>query len=428
MSVKKSLWISLALVMAMSLVFLGCPTEASNSSTGERPAYEKTALWEAILDAQGVLNATPVTALKDADAGKDIVEGTKWVTQTQYDAFSRDIESARTVAYGLRSSVKAITPTPEEQPALDELADAQTQFNAYKELQVGTGEEAKTVAALVAGGDLVIVGNVVLDDTTDATLNTAALITVAGGAKLTTSATKKFNLTNTGVFLRIKSGGTLEILGTTDVGDGNFVGKIIVEDGGTFIDRTEGGLFVDASNDVGSYEISAGGVLISGTTVLVGPTAGANSGQKFQLKSGEITVAFGDTYTLDGDADMVGSLEIGGLAIDGTLTVADKVDLSGDDATTLLTGEDGAKIILAGTGSSITVLDSSSWDNVADSAAAIGAQPIRVAITGVTWAFGGGNDGIPFHSGHTVSGFRTTGTAILQYDAGTTVEKWVKQK
>jgi hypothetical protein len=419
MSVKKSLWISLALVMAMSLVFLGCPTEASESSGG-RPAYEQTALWEAILEAQGILNATPVSKL----AGVDIVVGTGYVTEVQYNAFSRDIESARTVAYGLRPSVKAITPTPEQQPALDDLDKAQTQFNAYKAANPpASGVKAEKAADIdVSTNDYtVITGNVGLGTTLDIG---AKYVTIAAGAKLTTSSVtsnNKFSITNAAGKLLIKSGGTFEIVSGTDVGTDNFKGTIIVEDGGTFIDGKTGGLLATTSDDSGSYEINAGGVLISGTTVLVGPTAGANKGQQLQLKYGTIKIETPATgtpkkYTLAGDADLVGSLEVGGLAIDGTLTVA--ADLYGKDASTLLTGVSGAKIILTG---SITILDAgTNWVNLEDDDITNVTVNTTIDKT-LPWVFGGGKvtSGTPYkpyHSGHSgEDGFRLNGSVILQY-------------
>jgi hypothetical protein len=414
MSVKKSLWISLALV-AMSLVFLGCPTEASESSGGGRD-YEDTELWIAIRAAETNLNATPVSAL----AGADIVTTENYVTPQQYAAFSGAIATATVTAKS--QSAKVAAPTAAEQAAKDKLVAAQAQFEGQK--KPGEATEAKTAADL-ASGNQVVIGKIDLgDDTTISTANT--LITVAAGAKLTTVSGKTFNLKDEStIALRIKNGGTFEIVSGTNVEADNFKGKIIVEEGGTFIDKTAGGLFVGgATDDSGSYEINVGGVLISGTTILVGPTAGANRGQQFQLKSGKIEVkapaaaAVAGTptqYTLTGDADLAGSLKVDSLAINGTLTVADKVDLYGVDSATLLTGSSGAKIILAGTGSSITVLNTT-WNSSDDAADARSDAAIAVKIAGNgTWAFGGGTAGTKF-SGHTVSGFRLTGlTSVLQW-------------
>jgi hypothetical protein len=417
MSVKKSLWISLALA-ALSLVFLGCPTEAS-SSTEERPAYEKTALWEAVVAAQDNLGATPVS-----DVGTDIVEKTHYVTTEQANAFKKAIGEAQSAAYSLWPSIRAIEPTEAEKPALTALAAAQTLFNGYKELQIGTGEEVKKASDLTTGVNKVVVGNVLLDDV--AVISTANVrIIIPEGAKLTTAPSKAFNITANTITLTIKKGGALEIRDNTDV-TGTFKGKIVVEDGGTFIDRTAGGLLADSADD-GSFQINAGGVLISGTTVLVGPTTGANIGQKFQLKSGKMTVEF-EKYTLardvvlgkqiNGDANLAGSLEVAALEIDGTLTVADKVDLYGADSATLLTGSSGAKIILAGTGASIGVYKAA-WTGTADKTAALAASGggITVAIsipsTSANWTFSGGSTKF---SGHSESGFRLTGlTDVLQW-------------
>jgi hypothetical protein len=445
MSVKKSLWISLA-VMALSLVFLGCPTEASSSSTEERAPYEQTALWEAVIDAQNNLSATPVSDLVSLDptaTPDDIVKDTEYVTADQAAAFKKAIGEAQSVAYGLRPSIRAIEPTEAEKPALAALAAAQARFDAYKETNPpATGVEVDTAKKINDNSTdpLVITGNVVLDDAVDLE---DKYVTIAPGAKLTTSslAANTFDISDAGTLV-IKNGGTFEIVSTTERAGSTtyFVGTIIVEAGGTFINRAEEDYWLaDATNNTGFYIIKAGGVLISGGRVLVGPTEGANRGQIFQLKSGTITVGAPATtgkpltYALAGDVDLeiptgdanlAGSLEISELVVDGALNVADKVDLYGVDDADLLTGEDGAKIILAGTGSSITILDTTGWDAIDGTSGKEVSDALDDIATLVDktlpWVFGGGAVGTsgPYKPYHIKDrdGFRLTGPVVLQYD------------
>jgi hypothetical protein len=88
MSVKKSLWLSVVLVMAMSLLFLGCPTEADSSE--EMASYEQTALWAACY-AELDLNRTQASDAMEAD----VVTTAKWVTPVQCNAFKRAVDDAR---------------------------------------------------------------------------------------------------------------------------------------------------------------------------------------------------------------------------------------------------------------------------------------------------------------------------------------------
>jgi hypothetical protein len=431
MSVKKSLWISLALAVT-GLLFLGCPTEAS--STEEEIPYEQTALWAAVVDAEADLNATQISELADDEAGTDVALSAQWVTADQATAFARAIGEASQIA----KSGRAAAATPEEAEPLAKLAAAQKTFDGQK--KAGTGKEVTTGVAIDLSSNInIITGNYVLSAAT--TITGAKDLIIAPGAKLSTGG-QQLTITGAGA-LKIKKGGTLEIT-TGTAKSGNFTSDIIVEEGGIFINRVAANaLLADGDNDTGTYIIHAGGVVIEGDTVLVGPSTGTNSGKTFQLNAGTLEIGVDSdearTYELAGDATLVKTLDItGGLTFaskTSNLTVAAGVELFGDDDAGLLVGtlnEAGATIKLTGAKSYLTVLDQSSWSTKGasdvDTAAKIEAL-IVTKISGATWTFGGGSIGnyLSGHDGDGVeeSGFRTTGPSILKLNIEG--DEWVKQ-
>jgi hypothetical protein len=346
-----------------ALLFLGCPTEAD--SEPESTAYERTALWAAIVAAETSLSSTQVSV-----DGSDIAKTEKWVSQAQYDAFKRAIDDARTVAYTLS---RAAAPTPAEEPAIATLTAAQTVFDNQKENQPGVADpvSAADLASINFGSatnkKVIVTGEVALTSALNIN-NAAAVVTVAPGAKLTTMGTaNSFDMSDSDAQLIVKGGGTLEIAnGTTSTSGSGFKGTITVESGATVIDRNPvgGSLFTNTFDDTGSYVLSAGAVAIIGNDVFVGPATGNAKGQVVQLNSGTFTIKVAG-YELAGDATLAAYHGIRGpgqtvkLSATSTLTV--------DSGATLLYGEDGsgftdffstsangAKIVLSAADSSIT--------------------------------------------------------------------------
>jgi hypothetical protein len=355
MSVKKSLWLSGALVMALSLFFLGCPTEADSSS--ETASYERTALWAAVVEAQTDLTSTQVSDL----TGNDIAPSAKWVTTVQYTAFKQAIEKARQVAYTLHAAAAA--PTPAEEAPIAELTAAKDTFNGQKQVGTATVVSAADLATGITGNNI-ITGT--LSPATVVTISSGTL-TIAPGAKLTVT-TGVFTLNGS---LTVKAGGTFEI--ASGAGTPAGTGAIKVESGATVIDGK--------GFTTGSYVIKAGGALIAEGKVLVGPSSGSNKGTVFQLTSGAMTIKIDDSYALNGDATLVSELIVknGGVDLSGTstLTIGNLVWTEGSEyfATTVGTG---AKVILRDAGSSITVLEDGSNDGLAS-------DPF--AITDIAWVY-----------------------------------------
>jgi hypothetical protein len=190
-------------------------------------------------------------------------------------------------------------------------------------------------------------------------------LTVASGAKLTTSGDDKINL---GGKLIVKEGGTFEIADGTDPDSSGGGGTITVESGATLIDKKPAGASLFGAYGVDSIVISAGSIAMIGDSVLIGPSSGNNKGQKLQLTSGEVKLTAAG-YELAGDATLVSEFDIANsasLKITGTstLTVADGAELRGYSSATNFLGlsDKNARIVLQSANSSL-----SRWANGTDS-------------------------------------------------------------
>jgi hypothetical protein len=400
MSVKKSLWLSGALVMAFSLLFLGCPTEAESSS--ETVSYQKTALWAAVVAAETDLNSAFVSV-----DGNDVAKAEKWVTSAQYAAFKGAIGEAQAVAYTLGRAVEA---TPAEEPAIAALTTARNTFDGQKK---PGGAEPASVASLTGGGT----GNIIVTGNENVGLAIGGgVVTVAPGAKLSVSGTVNV----TGGEIKVKEGGTFEV--ADGISLTGFAGAITVESGATSIDKKPGGGSLISSG--GSYVISAGAtVIVNSSTfgsyrdvVLVGPSSGNNRGEVLQLTSGTITIA-ATSYSLDGNATLVAehSVKTDGLnisdtsilTVDGGTLLWDNTDVPGGSSPFGSSTDPGAKIILRDAKASIIVLNTKTQISVAP-----------IAITGV-------EDGGWTYSGPSGGYYRATlsGPAVLVYGSS----GWAKQ-
>jgi hypothetical protein len=412
-----------------ALLFLGCPTEAD--SEPESTAYERTALWAAIVAAETNLSSTPVSVSPDvidpAPDGGDVVETAKWVSTAQYNAFKRAIDDARTVAYTLS---RAAAPTPAEEPAIATLTAAQTVFDNQKAPGKADPLLAGDVASVSLAGstDRKIVTGV----TSTASLSVghaSAILTVAPGATLTATGTGT-TITITGA-LRVKAGGTFKINDGVN-GTSQFNGTLVLESGATSIDLNEGGASLTGS---GTTTVHAGATVITYSqalnpgsdryqnVILIGPATGSNKGQVIQLNSGTLkTNSSTPFYKLDGDATLVAEHGVpsasstdDGLIITATstLTVAAGGNLFCYPVSDFLkNSEEGAKIVLSDASSRITLKNGS----------AIGTAPTWTS--GISWDI---DD--PKADDNIFSGY-ITGPAVLVYtDTDDTVgpDTWVKQ-
>jgi hypothetical protein len=322
MSVKKSLWIALAVFMAIGLLFTGCPTE-SESSGGET-VYTKTALWKAASAADILLAETQVSVLPtEATAdGRDIIIGIKYVTKVQKEAFARAITEAKALAQAGVSGAA-------EEEAIKDLAKAQADFVAAKDNNKESTAEPRP-ASTVANGDLSAATKVVVV-TESGTLPNLAIaggtLIVAPGATVTTGATLELK----GGGITVKSGGTFKVTdaGTKTVSAGTNI--ITVESGATYIDESNSryAFFGTAPTGSATLIINAGAVIklkspdVSATTaeVLIGTSSGNNAGKIFQLTSGTLEAAYSG-YTLNGTLTIVHDLQLLGFEVNtGTLTI-----------------------------------------------------------------------------------------------------------
>jgi hypothetical protein len=361
MSVKKSLWIGLALA-AVALLIVGCSTEDGDSEGGSF-SYQKTALWEAVSAAQTNLYATKVSVTGD---GKDIGTSDKWVSPIQYNAFNKDIAEARAAAEKLGKSARAIEPTPEEQGYLDKLETAQKQFNSAK--------TAGLAAELTVVDDTPITSAVIKQDTT---VGGATAPSVTGSltiedATLTLDTTGAVSITGV---VYVKEGGTLVVKKAE--GSNTFSGSLELYSGSTLNAGVLAGLSIPAV-------VHAGAVFIDSTTpgkpvVAIGPATGDNKGQILQLTTGTIGLTAA-AYTLDGDATLVNTFTVGTLpealvlGSTSTLTIANGGKLNSTVNENFF-GADGigAKIVIA-TGGSLTM-----------SVSSITASSALVKLDGLTW-------------------------------------------
>jgi hypothetical protein len=382
--------------MALSLLFLGCPTEAESSS--ETVSYEKTALWAAVVAAETDLNSAFVSNL----GGNDVAQAEKWVTRAQHTAFKGAIEEARTFAYTLP---RAAAPTPAEEPAIAKLTTARTTFDGQKQ-----GGGAEVVSTLVKDftGNQIITGTVTAPS--PFALGSDAVLTVGPGGKLIT-VSGNFDVI-TGTQLIIKEGGTFEIAsGTTTTATSGFVGKIIVESGATVIDKDGTLLPTGTDSDVSYYEINAGATVIVKDKVLIGPSSGTRKGEIVQLTSGTMKIVSDGGYVLDGSATVVGEYLIptAALKITGTsiLTVAAGGNLRHNtDADFLSTSDSGARIVLSDAKSYLTVLNSSAFVYP-------GTPPTLSVTGGINWTYD--NDSAPTgYSGKVL----LSGPVTLVYSSG----------
>ncbi|MDR0689788.1 MAG: hypothetical protein LBG08_05940 [Spirochaetaceae bacterium] len=383
MSVKKSLWLSAGLVMALSLLFLGCPTEAESSS--ETVSYERTALWAAVVAAETDLNS----AFVSERAGVDIAPAQKWVTQAQYDAFKGAIGEAQAVAYTLTRAVEA---TPAEEPAIAALTAARNTFDGQKDDGKATDviPAGKWAGAALAAGDFEIVtGDVTLDDGGTAGLSIAAggALTIAPGAKLTLKAAKLAGAI-AGTII-VKEGGTL-LIENIDKDSKYCTGELVLEKGATLIDKKDGGdsLLADSS-DTGKYTIHAGATLIANSAafggpreaVIVGSSSGNYRGEFIQLNSGILTLKAEQALELDGNATLVYNLPVKSMALGATsILTVDGGSLLGvdNDDDFLNASTTGAKIVLRNAASNITVVGAAKYTT---------SDLPAIALTGIDWTF-----------------------------------------
>jgi hypothetical protein len=395
MSVKKSLWISLALIVAFGLLFGGCST-GDSESTGESFSYQKTALWEAISDAQTALYSTKVSVKGD---GSDIATTETWVSPVQYNAFNKDIAEARAAAESLgRNALAAIEPTPAEVPYITKLAAAQTQFNSSKQPGIAVAASAGTfVGGSGAGTNFDLNDPVVVKN--DVTITSKVTITANNTVTVedaTLTLVKDDTHTDTAVVIAgevaVKEGGTLVLDGGDRTGSSpgsagsvNAGGQIVLYSGAKSIDEQWGG--ASLGTNLGSTLIHAGAVVIiydkEGRRIVnIGPDKGNDKGQVLQLTAGTLTMGVNvyppsagkNGIFLNGDATLVSEFGSGNVAITNptdvlllsstsTLTIAPKGSLlrySYGKATNtpdpfFSASEDGAKIVLTDASSSIVI-------------------------------------------------------------------------
>jgi hypothetical protein len=352
MSVKKSLWIGLALAAA-ALLIVGCSTEDSDSDGGGSFSYQKSALWEAASAARTNLVATKVSD----QAGNDIGTSDKWVSPVQYNAFNKAITDAEAAAEALGRSALAIEPTPAEQADLDKLLANQAKFDSYKASGL-----AVEVTALTFSANLAVPAIVKQDIEITAASAISSILTIEN-AKLALNSTGTPTVTGT---VNVKEGGKLVLNPTTA---GTFAsGQMTLYSGSQFIDEKEGANLPSLPlSSTGTTVVHAGAVVkntpsANQPVVLIGPDKGDNKGQVYQLTAGTLTMAV-TGYTLNGDATLVGEFTsvassvtaVVKLTETSTLTIANKGNLISSTNVDFLAGsENGAKIVIA-TGGSITV-------------------------------------------------------------------------
>jgi hypothetical protein len=360
MSVKKSLWIGIALA-AVALLIGACSTEDSDSDGGSSFSYQKTALWEAASAARTNLVATKITVKEGADAGKDIGKSDRWVSPIQYNEFNKAITDAEAAAEALGRSALAIEPTPAEQEYLDKLAAAQKQFDSYK--TAGLATEVIDAAGITTNLALPAIVKQNIPFSAGGTLS--SFLTIED-ATLTVSGSTATAINGV---VGVKEGGTLVL----DLSaNGSRTGQIILYSGATSIDKQ---VTFSLVTDTGSTIVHAGAVVkntpsANQLVVLIGPDKGDNKGQVFQLTAGTLTlgpVVGTGSYTLKGDATLVSKFDSVAssptatvkLNNTSTLTIANKGILNSTTNVDFLgTSENGAKIVVAA-GGSITVTGTS---------------------------------------------------------------------
>ncbi|MDR1107780.1 MAG: hypothetical protein LBL19_01970 [Spirochaetaceae bacterium] len=404
MSVKKSLWIGLALA-AIGLLFLGCSTGDSEPSGGTF-SYQKTALWEAISEAQTALYAAKVSVNGD---GKDIATTETWVSPVQYNAFNKDIAEARAAAESLgRNARAAIEPTPAELPYITKLAAAQTQFNAGKQPGIAVAASSNTfVGSSGAGTNFDLDEPVVVKE--DVTITSKVTITADNTVTIedaTLTLVKDDTNTGTAVVIKgeiaVKEGGTLVLDGgkrngteTEAAGSLAAGGQIVLYSGAKSIDQQWGG--ASLGQNAGSTLVHAGAILIiyneEGQRIVnIGPDKGEDKGQVIQLTAGTLTTGV-KVYSndkngmfLNGTATLVSEVTAGEgntpnviLSSTSTLVIANKGNLIRNKNDNFLEhSEDGAKIVLE-TGGSLTIYNQGSGDAITDNAS------VAVKLTNLTW-------------------------------------------
>jgi hypothetical protein len=338
MSVKKSLWIGIALA-AVALLFGACSTEDSDSDGGSSFSYQKTALWEAASAARTNLVATKVSD----QAGNDIGTSDKWVSPVQYNAFNKDITDAEAAAEALGRSALAIEPTPAEQEHLDKLLANQAKFDSYKASGLATETTTANFATDLAAGTTIVKQDITVSSGTPE-VATTKILTIED-ATLNVGAVTSFTITG-GV--GVKEGGVLVLNDTIASLAGT--GSITLYSGSKLNDA-EG-------FTTGSTIVHTGAVLTNALgSPFIGPDKGDSKGKIFQLTAGKLTKAISAaSYTIDGDAALVGTFTAGASALvvlesTSTLTIANGGKLSTTADAAFLTGITGAKIVIADGGS-----------------------------------------------------------------------------